>query len=472
MLGVHNNHCPRHRDEQGASPVNSMIDADILGKQFEARVLEMTRELASKAAALVNSGHAVDLDRMMREGVHVLGERLCAETINQVGRALRDRPHACECCGSSMRFKQYRPIEVRTALTGEAITVLSPQFVCDACHRGTLAVREALRLDEDGFTQLLRELAVRAGTLEPFESAAEEVLGKVAGVTVSGSKIHTLCQAAGEVAKALEEGGTLGEARRLLPGEKLYIEIDGGMLHIDKDWHEAKVAIAFPARSVAQVSKHRREITHRSVCATLGTREDLGPLVLAMITPYLPKTADGAPILRGHVVVLGDGSVWIRNLVEESLPGARMILDWYHAVEHVAATALALYPDDEKVRKRWRARQIGLLQRCELDTLLRRLSDTCMRLPAGSQAQEAVAGLHNYLDERRPLLSYVRARREGLLIGSGAIESAIGHVLQQRMKRSGMHWRQNGADSMAALRCAYRTTGGIQRLFDAIQEAA
>jgi len=452
--------------------VNSMIDAETLCKQFEARALEAARKLASKAAALVNAGSAVDLDRMMREGVHALGDELCAEAINETGRALRDQPHACPSCARAMRFKQFRPMEVRTGLTGEPTTVMSPQFVCDACHHGTLVVRQALHLDEDGFTMLLRELSVRAGTMEPFESAAEEMARRMAGVTVSGSKIHTLCQQAGEVAKALEAEGRLGEARRLLPGEKLYVEIDGGMLNIDKDWHEAKVAIAFPARSLAQVSKHRREITHRSVCATLGNREDLATLLLAMITPYLPKSADGTPIVRGHVVVLGDGSVWIRNLVEESLPGARMILDWYHTVEHVAATALALYPDDEKARKRWRDRHVGLLRRGEVRTLLRRLSENCMRLPAGSPAQQAVAALHRYLDERRPLLSYVRARTEGLLIGSGAIESAIGHVLQQRMKRSGMHWRHAGADSMAALRCAFRTTGGMQNLFDAIQQAA
>jgi hypothetical protein len=65
-------------------------------------------------------------------------------------------------------------------------------------------------------------LAIRAGTLEPFEEASTEVLERIAGVRVSGSKIHDLCKAAGDAAAALAAEGALGqgaaaEARRARP---------------------------------------------------------------------------------------------------------------------------------------------------------------------------------------------------------------------------------------------------------------
>jgi hypothetical protein len=88
-----------------------------------------------------------------------------------------------------------------------------------------------------------------------------------------------------------------------------------------------------------------------------------------------------------------------------------------------------------------------------------------MTLKAVSKDQEAVAGLYTYLNDRRGSLKYREARNEGLIIGSGAVESAIGHVFQQRMKRSGMRWKHDGAEAMAALRCAYRSHKGLDAVF-------
>ena len=122
--------------------------------------------------------------------------------------------------------------------------------------------------------------------------------------------------------------GVLGESRLLRPGETLYVEIDGGMVFIDREWKEVKVAIAFPSSDRVEVAKDRKELLHRRFCATLDTRAELGQQVYAMVEPYLPKRADGAPIIEGNVVVLADGAPWIKNLVEEVLPGAMILLDW------------------------------------------------------------------------------------------------------------------------------------------------
>jgi hypothetical protein len=45
------------------------------------------------------------------------------------------------------------------------------------------------------------------------------------------------------------------------------------------------------------------------------------------------------------------------------------------------------------------------------------------------------------------------AIREGLLTGSGAVESGCKAVIGQRLKLSGMHWTVAGADAVTALRC-------------------
>ena len=45
---------------------------------------------------------------------------------------------------------------------------------------------------------------------------------------------------------------------------------------------------------------------------------------------------------RWEVVVGGDGAPWIWNLAAEHFPRRVEILDWYHAQEHVSATARIL----------------------------------------------------------------------------------------------------------------------------------
>src|SRR5581483_743028 len=45
------------------------------------------------------------------------------------------------------------------------------------------------------------------------------------------------------------------------------------------------------------------------------------------------------------VTVLGDGAEWIWNLSEEVVPQAEGVLDAFHAIEHIAAAAAAVWGD-------------------------------------------------------------------------------------------------------------------------------
>ena len=51
-------------------------------------------------------------------------------------------------------------------------------------------------------------------------------------------------------------------------------------------------------------------------------------------------------------------------------------------------------------------------------------------------------------------MHYQTYRDQGLPIGSGAVESAAKHLVQQRMKRAGMRWSDLGARAILHLRCA------------------
>ena len=65
--------------------------------------------------------------------------------------------------------------------------------------------------------------------------------------------------------------------------------------------------------------------------------------------------------------------------------------------------------------------------------------------------RQAVEDLQRYLSTNRERMRYRTFRAAGYQIGGGAAESAIGHVIQQRMKRAGVRWGVPGADQMPVL---------------------
>ena len=50
-------------------------------------------------------------------------------------------------------------------------------------------------------------------------------------------------------------------------------------------------------------------------------------------------------------------------------------------------------------------------------------------------------------------MQYPLFRRQGLPVGSGAVEGGAKHLVQQRMKRAGMRWSELGARAILHLRC-------------------
>jgi len=63
-------------------------------------------------------------------------------------------------------------------------------------------------------------------------------------------------------------------------------------------------------------------------------------------------------------------------------------------------------------------------------------------------------------------MKYKTFKEQGLLIGSGAIESAHRDMLQQRLKLSGQRWTKKGLQQIANLRILYKSNkmGNQRRL--------
>jgi len=158
-------------------------------------------------------------------------------------------------------------------------------------------------------------------------------------------------------------------------------------------------------------------------------------------------------------------------MAAELCPERVEILDWYHVDEHVSAVARIFYGDATPKAQAWRHAQLDRLWSDGVDQVLEGLRFLAAHQRSGPK-RETVEALQRYLTTNRDRVRYQTFRDAGYHIGSGAVESAVHHVVQHRMKRPGMRWRAAGADAMLALRSVYRSVGAWEHFWAQHQRAA
>ena len=127
-------------------------------------------------------------------------------------------------------------------------------------------------------------------------------------------------------------------------GDRLYLEVDGHLCPTrepkdgpdDQGYREAKAVLAFSDHDVAEVSKERHEILHKSLQAQITDSE-----AVRSIFTEVYRHARGEP--AAEVIVLADGARWIWNMVTDLLPHAVQILDFSHAKEYLWDAAKLIY---------------------------------------------------------------------------------------------------------------------------------
>ena len=125
-------------------------------------------------------------------------------------------------------------------------------------------------------------------------------------------------------------------------------------------------------------------------------------------------------------------------------PQATMILDLYHAMSYVGQIGMAAYRT-RKSQDEWIEEQRKLLLNSELSLVLTHIKALRIKV----DLRDSVC---RYLEANRDRMDYKGYQERGLLIGSGAIESAHRTVVQKRLKRSGQRWSLAGAQYVLNLR--------------------
>jgi len=158
-----------------------------------------------------------------------------------------------------------------------------------------------------------------------------------------------------------------------------------------------------------------------------------------------------------EVVAVTDGAEWIAGLIDRNLPRKKttVILDFYHAAEHIHQTRRTIFGEENAQGKQWAGTLIqGMLQR-PFDEWWNELIKTRGRVRALTKRQ-SLDGLMQYLLKRREKLDYARFRSMGLKIGSGSTESGCKSE-SRRLKGVGMRWNATNAEAMTALESLHQS---------------
>lgn len=313
-----------------------------------------------------------------------------------------------------------------------------------------------LRLHGFGISPYLQELSCHMGQEEVYEQAHRSLL-KYLRVSVSSKQIERLCNVYGEVIDDDLYQDRLDQDR----STKVYAMVDGSMIFTrEGGWKEVKLGRIFEQQH------------HYKMGTELGTNErgwikdsqyvaDMGTL-----RSFLDKMETCIPT-QSDLVFVADGAKWIWNWVESMYPESVQILDFFHAKEHACAFA-ALQFEQAESRTAWIAQVDHWLKGDQLDLLLEELNQL---KPRNQVAKKARDKLMSYYWNNYHRMQYKSFRAQGLLIGSGPIESAHRTVIQKRLKRSGQRWIQKNAQKMINLRVA-NLSQKWNLLVEAIKKAA
>jgi hypothetical protein len=301
------------------------------------------------------------------------------------------------------------------------------------------------------------------GSGSPFDLGREQ-LELLAGLHVSAKPVERQAEQIGAEIMRLEQAEIQRSVQLQLPipvGPPipiLYVEIDGTGIPVVKKETQGRIG------KVDGQPAHTREVKLGCVFTSAGVDKENRPIRDQASTTYTGAIETAAEFARRIYreafqrgwprarikVVLGDGAVWIWNLAAEQFPGAILIVDFYHASEHLHKLSRSLFPSDDAARRAWTTSAVDLLDKGEIQSLVAVLRSLVSERPelAGKLETEA-----EYFGCNADKMRYPEFRAQGLFVGSGVIEAGCKTVIGSRLKQSGMFWTVEGANRIIALRC-------------------
>ena len=348
-------------------------------------------------------------------------------------------------------------------------------YYCGRCGQGLFPWDEKVGLTARSFTPAAEQLVSLAGLLsDSFAEAAERVLPEMAGLRLAETTVQRTTESVGErIAEQRRSGRTFGFHRpwewyKDVQGRTCaYLSLDlTGVRQQAQDGGKAEGRMPYVAMVYNPVPELPKDCPYQPPAkAAMQARYLSGLYDLDELGLQLRKQAGQVGMEQAEVWIgLSDGGNGLEEFVRRHFPrDPVLILDFWHAADHLTELVKMLHPEDEDKRKEL----VGLWCHTMKHEGGRRIVEVLRAypLPPKKAVNEKHAEVVNYLENNSHRMDYPAYVANGWMIGSGAVESACKTVVGQRLKQAGMRWREYGTDSMCQLRALYKSEASQWQAF-------
>jgi hypothetical protein len=254
-----------------------------------------------------------------------------------------------------------------------------------------------------------------------------------------------------KIAAKMDDNPSFREEFQQAKGESEFYS-DGTFVHIlnadgTREWREAKLA-AFakhvPCASALPSEWASRELSKPTVVYAFAAIENKEAFQERC---QIERRRLG---IGGVTSALGDGALWIWNVVKNVFGKTDECLDIFHALEHISSCGKVLYGSGQDFTD-WLERMRMVLLSEGFSGMEREL--VALKIGLRVEQCKLVDSLLEYLRNNSGRLNYCERLASGRVIGSGLIEGACKNLIGHRLKQTGASWRVERANKMAFI-CA------------------
>ena len=396
----------------------------------------------------VLSGSAEELEEQVREVLQRAGRVMLEPAFQQMA----DRTPAPCCCRKSMKNCGQRTLCVMTTCGEVIVQRRRYRCRCRDCGHELHPADSRLCSGKHRVSRPLAKRICQLAAVEHFTRLPELVLAQH-GVTLCHETILELAHDVGGAAERIRLAEAKSSAARREPPQvtvadppqRIYVSVDGIMYctkekEPDPD-HPGQKRLIWQQMKVGCVYwQDAREHWHKQVVWGRESPEEFGASLwrLAMQCGYGQAK---------EKLFAADGGGWCWDIHARYFSDATGILDWYHVSEHVWAAAKIVRPE---LSHGWADEALTFLHDGGGAALVEWLKHQ-IPVHRGSPRQ-ALKELESYVAGKAHHMDYPNAKLHGWQIGSGMIESTCKQLVAQRLKGPGMHWSEQGALAITALR--------------------
>ena len=201
-----------------------------------------------------------------------------------------------------------------------------------------------------------------------------------------------------------------------------------------------------------KAAKRRPRPTHKRVRAELLVGKVA--LFLWLADEVIRRNPEGSKPL----VFLSDGERALHDRQGEFLPeDAVCILDLFHVMERLWKAAWCFFDEasEKPEAHEWVEKHLRMLLEGKVRYVISGLNQMKTKRELKGTRRKTIEEVTGYFHRNRDRMKYDAYLAKGYPIGSGVVEGACRHLVKDRLERTGMRWRPEGAQAMLDLRATY-----------------